>query len=81
MMQALNKNVIMDIQSKERRFEMSSGFSSKEPLEKQSLKITKKCLISIFTQKIIFFKYLNFQGKNRDSIIYFWRENSNIFTY
>ena len=48
MMQPLNKNVIMDIQSKERRFEMSSGFSSKEPLEKQSLKITKKCLISIF---------------------------------
>ena len=28
MMQPLNKNVIMDI----RRFEMSSGFSSKEPL-------------------------------------------------
>ena len=66
MMQPLNKNVIMDKQSKERRFEMSSGFSSKEPLEKQSLKITKKCLISIFTPKL-----------TRNFNLDFWRENSN----
>ena len=52
MMQPLNKNVIMDIQSKERRFEMSSGFSSKEPLEKQSLKTTKKM------------SHFNFHAKN-----------------
>ena len=63
MMQPLNKNVIMDI----RRFEMSSGFSSKEPLHLALKKVWKstKNVSSFFRQ-----------NWNDD----FWRENSNILT-
>ena len=65
MMQPLNKNVIMDIQSKERRFEMSSGFSSKEPLhlalkkfenqQKMSHHFSGKIEMMIFGAKIQIF--------------------------